>query len=558
MDSVFIPKELMYYSLIVDKNRQTIGRFGQTCQENQKWFRSVMICKDPHNSHCASPVCCFLAEPGYIRMQPLVFYAKKYDENKSKNSDAKDMFLHLWRHHDKERRNAIEALRGIKPVTDDNCLEIYAGKYGVQELGNVCQLNTDLAVGIKSTVIASNSFKLKKFLVAKNLMAIQTLLLADTLLFDVDWSCDKNDDYNHRFYDKETTILDCACVLNDIHIINRIVNLVRISRDEDCTIDAMKAMIRNYSVGLLDEFMRANYEVALKERFSLWKYAMLDRSWSIRAPNKDSALDQLFEKIITLLFPGQIDAQDEYQRSLLHWAINENNVVAVEFLIEQGANINLPDGMGFLPLYNAYKSPEITHLLIKNGVDVNQRNAWQRTAIMSGICHASYTSNIRKVMNLLIEAGADASAVDENKKSVLHLYAQHKSCTWHQDTEIIREFLQLGVKSDQEDDDGKTPFDYAQQNGNRHLMDVFNTFIYESLAQKEKLNTPQAKALIIPDAKDIQFSDSLPNIIPIPEKRVNPISNKKIVTMSSIVLFSAVTIYYLLRNIDFINVIRNY
>ena len=516
-----LPRDIIHHNVVL--SRQAIGRFGRTCKENQQWYRNLMICKDPHNNDCTSPLCCFLSQSSRIPMEPLVFYAKEYYEDKSKNIDAKNMFIHLWRHHDKERSEAITALRGIKSLTYDDCLEIYAGRYGVEEAGHLYGLNTDLAVSMKSAVVESNSLKLKIFLTEKNLIAIETLLLADTLLFNPDWSKQCGHGYN-----KKDTILDCACDLNDIGIMNQIVDASRI----DCVIDAIKSMIERYRIELLDPFIRKHYEKAREERFVLWRHAIQSRF------NRDPALDlQIFQKIVTLLFSQEIDAQDEHKRSLLHWTIEKDNFTAVYFLIKQGANINLPDYDGFLPLYNAYESPEITQLLIESGVDVNQRNAWNRTALMSAICHGKCNTKTLKVMDSLLKAGADATVLDDEGKSVLHLFEERNSHVSDDKRKMIGIFMKLGVRVDQEDNNGKTPLDYAQQNQNVKLIEVF-----ELHTLNEKLN----EARVLNEAsRPIHKTDQ------VPERRVNPIPYEKIVAMSGVLLCSMATIYYLLRNVDF-------
>jgi hypothetical protein len=465
-------------------------------------------------------------------MQPLVFYAKKYKEDELKNVHAKNMFIHLWRHHDKERSDAIKAL-GIPFPACSDYLEIYAGKYAAPEMGNLSSRDTDLAATIKSALIEHISFKLKMFLIHKNLIGVQTLFLADHLLFDPHWCNHQGGYYRYNFGDKKRdTILDCACDLNDVGIMNQIVDASRI----DCTTDAIISMIRNYRIELLGEFMSMHYEKARENRFSLWQYAISDRSLTVRH------LDlKFFRTIVTLLFPQEIDAQDEFKRSLLHEAILAHNAAAVRFLIEQGANINLPDHFGYLPLYNAYEDPEITQLLIDHGADVNECNAGGRTAIMSAICYAKCNQKTLKVINILLAAGADATLIDEQGKSVFHHYAERHSYCSIDEWEMIKVFILLGIKVDQEDNDGKTPLDYANQNRNDDLINLF-TFHRSHPIQgfaKEKISSETSSFDETPE--------SIRAIRQVTEEGTNPISYKQIIAMSGFVLLTAAVIHYLLK-----------
>lgn len=101
----------------------------------------------------------------------------------------------------------------------------------------------------------------------------------------------------------------------------------------------------------------------------------------IDEPPADDATLALYNDIkndFTTLFealerdPSIIHAKDEEGRSLLHWAVDANNLDATVILVERGADLNLKDSDGFSPLGYAASEDliEIASYLFKSGASV--------------------------------------------------------------------------------------------------------------------------------------------------------------------------------------------
>ena len=62
--------------------------------------------------------------------------------------------------------------------------------------------------------------------------------------------------------------------------------------------------------------------------------------------------------------------------SLLHYAIYYNQIDAVKFLIEKGANVNITDAQGYTPLLFAlhYINKDIINVLVDSGANMNILN----------------------------------------------------------------------------------------------------------------------------------------------------------------------------------------
>ena len=78
------------------------------------------------------------------------------------------------------------------------------------------------------------------------------------------------------------------------------------------------------------------------------------------------------------LINQQINSKDkEDQQTLLHKASKQGDLMAVQYLIKVGAQINAIDEHGRTPLHFA-RTSEIATLLIQNGaqIDAKDRNGW--------------------------------------------------------------------------------------------------------------------------------------------------------------------------------------
>jgi uncharacterized protein len=104
-------------------------------------------------------------------------------------------------------------------------------------------------------------------------------------------------------------------------------------------------------------------------------------------------MEELFETFETLVYNNDIttfkkmaselediNIQNKYGWTLLHITIRRERTEMVEFLLENGADIDRVDGVGWTPLMEAIMDdkPSLVKLLVDNGADktiANQRGA---------------------------------------------------------------------------------------------------------------------------------------------------------------------------------------
>ena len=111
--------------------------------------------------------------------------------------------------------------------------------------------------------------------------------------------------------------------------------------------------------------------------------------------------------------------------SPLHWPSHNNHAEIVIMLLDAGAAVDADEvnWIGGKPLHWASEhAPDSVRVLLSRGADVNSRNTrhgskfFQTTPL---IWNATQKDDCSEVTQLLIDAGADVSAVDANGKTAL-------------------------------------------------------------------------------------------------------------------------------------------
>jgi ankyrin repeat protein len=133
------------------------------------------------------------------------------------------------------------------------------------------------------------------------------------------------------------------------------------------------------------------------------------------------------------------------------------STAAMRLLLDNGANANATNATGATALMWAATDIEKVRLLLSRGADVNIASQRGRTALQI----AARSDRSAAIVKLLLDAGADAKAVDAAKANTLH------SATLGNDTETIRLIVDAGVDVNAVDFAGFTPL--IQAGANRNL-----------------------------------------------------------------------------------------
>ena len=124
-----------------------------------------------------------------------------------------------------------------------------------------------------------------------------------------------------------------------------------------------------------------------------------------------------------------INARDSNGMSALSYALLANSMTPINFLLEQGADIqvkNVKTGYSLLHLAAQYScKPEIIKKLVDLGLPINGKAKQNRTPLIAA---ASYNPCIN-IIPTLLELGADKTLLDDKKKSAFHYYAENNGNT---------------------------------------------------------------------------------------------------------------------------------
>ncbi|CAF0751886.1 unnamed protein product [Didymodactylos carnosus] len=127
-----------------------------------------------------------------------------------------------------------------------------------------------------------------------------------------------------------------------------------------------------------------------------------------------------FKKACVLLVDAGANVNTRDNKcSVLHKAIDSNNVDTVVYLLQKGAKATEPDNQNWTPLFRAVSvncHPDIIKSLIDHGADVNVTDKEGTSALAMSVIHGNLAS-----AQHLIRAGADIHTTTKHGKTLLQL-----------------------------------------------------------------------------------------------------------------------------------------
>ena len=151
----------------------------------------------------------------------------------------------------------------------------------------------------------------------------------------------------------------------------------------------------------------------------------------------------------------------EIIRVSLHWAVIGNQLEMARYLLSEGAYIEGDDDLGgYTPLMET-SSLEMVQLLIKNGANVNAKNKFNYTPLHKAVFNFMGADpdekQCEKILNLLLEKGADIDAQDGNGITPLMGAVQKPK--------VAKLLINKGAKLDIQNTNGETALMYAVKGG---------------------------------------------------------------------------------------------
>eukprot|EP00833_Pecoramyces_ruminatium_P007929 jgi/Orpsp1_1/1181961/evm.model.c7180000079269.1 len=209
--------------------------------------------------------------------------------------------------------------------------------------------------------------------------------------------------------------------------------------------------------------------------------------------NKQVLSDDELDKI-RLVLNIDINDVDKNENTLLFTMCSFDNVKAVKYLIEKGADVNKKCNDGNTPLINAcnHNNFEVIKCLVENGANIDQRNnkkisplsiVYYNNDIFKYLIDKGADININysldytllanacidddiSMVKFLVENGADVNKISDGGYAPLVMAIENSN------EEIIRYLIENGADVDIEDSEGYTPLIAASENNMIECIEI--------------------------------------------------------------------------------------
>jgi ankyrin repeat protein len=154
---------------------------------------------------------------------------------------------------------------------------------------------------------------------------------------------------------------------------------------------------------------------------------------------------------------AEIDLPDTDGETALHKAVETENLQVVRTLLDRGASLGWvgSDGSKALHIATSHGDVEIVKLLLDRGATLGQVNPWGETAL-----HIATRDGHVDTVQLLLDRGANPEAVDLEGSTALHIAAAKE------DMNKVQLLLDRGASLEHENPWGETALHIAARSGN--------------------------------------------------------------------------------------------
>lgn len=223
-------------------------------------------------------------------------------------------------------------------------------------------------------------------------------------------------------------------------------------------------LLRNGTIGpnshetdlaLLNEAIAANDGIAIRTLAKVGADLEAqedDDGWTPLHTAAAGADDEVGAIEVLVELQANIEAQDNQRRTPLHQAIKKDGTAAIKILAALGANLEAQDRRGHTPLHRAVTkdATDAIEILAELGANLEARDNDGQTPI-----YLAVMSDRVGIIKILSKLGANLDARDNRCQTPLH------RATFYNAVESIEALAELGANPDAQDDDGQTPLHWA-------------------------------------------------------------------------------------------------
>ena len=184
--------------------------------------------------------------------------------------------------------------------------------------------------------------------------------------------------------------------------------------------------------------------------------------------NENEHLKKLIEKgkidilkRILISHEERVWSRSKKDETLLHFAVEKNNLELVKFLVVREAEVNAKTCSYLTPLHIAIKkgNSKITKYLISKGADVNAADISELTPIYYAAEKEDY-----ETVKFLLEKGANPDGAEDFHPII--------AAGNHNNTKLIKLLISYGADVNSQDQDGNTVLHYAEENENEKVAEI--------------------------------------------------------------------------------------
>jgi ankyrin repeat protein len=188
-----------------------------------------------------------------------------------------------------------------------------------------------------------------------------------------------------------------------------------------------------------------------------------------------------------------VNAGQRSLRTPLHFAAHEGCPEVARILLDRGADVHIWDNRGQVPLHLVSNSTTgqlegkrsiVTRLLLEHGADVNALDNDHATPL-----HFASSHGRLEITQLLLHHGAKANVENIHGQTLLHMISQGEKFS-HDNPNLARLLLGLGLDVNAEDKDQANPLHFACSHGNFETALVLLDHGANVNAQNSESRTP--------------------------------------------------------------------